>query len=129
VSSKTQGLLINQTLSLEGTMPIALPESVRKVLEDKAYGHVITFNPNGRPQVTMVWMDVEGNTGARSLDESIAQKPGRRSILAHKRIPLKRSFGSGDILLRCPLEGYTGTGIFRPSSGSRFGRVICCHPF
>jgi len=40
-------------------MPIALPESVKKVLEDKAYGHVITFNPNGRPQVTMVWMDVE----------------------------------------------------------------------
>ena len=28
-------------------MPIALPESVKKVLEDKAYGHVITFNPNG----------------------------------------------------------------------------------
>ena len=51
----------NQTLSLEGVMPIALPESVKKVLEDKAYGHVITFNPNGRPQVTMVWMDVEGN--------------------------------------------------------------------
>jgi hypothetical protein len=29
------------------------------MLEDKAYGHVVTFNPNGRPQVTMVWMDVE----------------------------------------------------------------------
>jgi len=42
-------------------MPIALPESVKNVLEDKAYGHVVTFNPNGRPQVTMVWMDVEGN--------------------------------------------------------------------
>ena len=42
-------------------MPIGLPESVKTVLEDKAYGHVVTFNPNGRPQVTMVWMDVEGN--------------------------------------------------------------------
>jgi PPOX class probable F420-dependent enzyme len=42
-------------------MPIPLPDSARKVLEDKAYGHVVTFNPNGRPQVTMVWMDVEGN--------------------------------------------------------------------
>ncbi len=47
-------------------MPIALPESVKKVLEDKAYGHVVTFNPNGRPQVTMVWMDVEGNEANRS---------------------------------------------------------------
>src|SRR5258705_13905483 len=42
-------------------MPIALPESVKNMLEDKAYGHVITFNPNGQPQVTMVWIDVEGN--------------------------------------------------------------------
>src|SRR6516225_9074034 len=42
-------------------MPIPLPESVKKVLEDKAYGHVVTFNANGRPQVTMVWIDVEGN--------------------------------------------------------------------
>src|SRR6202158_298700 len=42
-------------------MPIGLSESVKKVLEDKAYGHVVTFNPNGRPQLTMVWMDVEGN--------------------------------------------------------------------
>ncbi len=42
-------------------MAIALPEPVRKVLEDKAYGHVITFGANGRPQVTMVWLDVEGD--------------------------------------------------------------------
>ena len=42
-------------------MPIALPESLRKVLVDKAYGHVITFNADGSPQVTMVWMDAEGN--------------------------------------------------------------------
>jgi len=42
-------------------MPIALPPSVKKILEDKAYGHVITFNANGSPQVTMVWMDVEGD--------------------------------------------------------------------
>jgi len=42
-------------------MPIALPESLRKVLIDKAYGHVITFNADGSPQVTMVWMDADGN--------------------------------------------------------------------
>lgn len=42
-------------------MPIALPEALRKVLVDKAYGHVITFNADGSPQVTMVWMDAEGN--------------------------------------------------------------------
>ena len=42
-------------------MAIKLPESARKVLQDKAYGHVVTSAPNGRPQVTMVWMDVEGD--------------------------------------------------------------------
>jgi len=40
---------------------IELPESVKKVLQDKAYGHVVTFNPGGRPQVTMVWIDIEGD--------------------------------------------------------------------
>ena len=42
-------------------MPKALPQSVKKVLEDKAYGHVITFDENGKPQVTMVWLDVDGD--------------------------------------------------------------------
>ena len=42
-------------------MAIALPQSVKKILEDKAYGHVVTFRPDGKPQVTMVWMDVDGD--------------------------------------------------------------------
>jgi PPOX class probable F420-dependent enzyme len=42
-------------------MAIALPQSVKKILEDKAYGHVITFNASGKPQVTMVWVDVDGD--------------------------------------------------------------------
>ena len=42
-------------------MAIALPQSVKKILQDKAYGHVVTFNAEGKPQLTMVWMDVEGD--------------------------------------------------------------------
>lgn len=42
-------------------MPITLPESVKKILQDKAYGHVITLNASGKPQATMVWMDVDGD--------------------------------------------------------------------
>ena len=42
-------------------MAIALPANVKKILQDKAYGHVITFNADGRPQVTMVWVDTEGD--------------------------------------------------------------------
>ncbi|MFQ5521472.1 MAG: PPOX class F420-dependent oxidoreductase [Candidatus Methylomirabilia bacterium] len=42
-------------------MAIALPQSVKKILQDKAYGHVVTFNAEGKLQLTMVWMDVEGD--------------------------------------------------------------------
>jgi PPOX class probable F420-dependent enzyme len=41
-------------------MPIKIPQSLKKILEDKAYGHAITFNAQGKPEMTMVWMDVEG---------------------------------------------------------------------
>jgi PPOX class probable F420-dependent enzyme len=43
-------------------MGIALPQSVKDLLEDKAYGHVVTQKPDGSPQITMVWMDVDGDT-------------------------------------------------------------------
>jgi len=42
-------------------MPVTLPQSVKKLLQDKAYGHVVTFNAQGTPQLTMVWVDVEGD--------------------------------------------------------------------
>jgi PPOX class probable F420-dependent enzyme len=42
-------------------MPVTLPQSVKTVLLDKAYGHVVTFDPQGKPQLTMVWMDVDGD--------------------------------------------------------------------
>jgi PPOX class probable F420-dependent enzyme len=40
---------------------IALPESLKAVLAGHAYGHVLTYNPSGTPQLTMVWMDVDGD--------------------------------------------------------------------
>lgn len=42
-------------------MAIKLPEAARKMLQDKAYGHVITSGPKGKPQVTMVWVDADGD--------------------------------------------------------------------
>jgi PPOX class probable F420-dependent enzyme len=41
-------------------MPIKIPQTLKTMLEDKAYGHVVTFNAQGKPEVTMVWMDIEG---------------------------------------------------------------------
>ena len=42
-------------------MAIPLPQSVKKLLQDKAYGHVVTYNDKGTGQLTMVWMDVDGD--------------------------------------------------------------------
>ena len=42
-------------------MAIKLPQSVKKVLQDKAYGHVVTFSADGKPQLTMVWLDADGD--------------------------------------------------------------------
>ena len=42
-------------------MAIPLPQSAKKLLQDKAYGHVVTYNDRGTGQLTMVWMDVDGD--------------------------------------------------------------------
>jgi PPOX class probable F420-dependent enzyme len=42
-------------------MPVKIPQSLRTILEDKAYGHVVTFNAQNKPELTMVWIDVEGD--------------------------------------------------------------------
>ena len=42
-------------------MPIALPQPVKTLLENKAYGHVLTFTAKSQPRLTMVWMDVDGD--------------------------------------------------------------------
>jgi PPOX class probable F420-dependent enzyme len=42
-------------------MPVKIPQALKTILEDKAYGHVVTFNAQGKPELTMVWIDVEGD--------------------------------------------------------------------
>src|SRR5207248_5560168 len=56
-------------------MPVKIPASLRKVLEDKAYGHVVTFNVKGNPELTMVWMDVDGDEVLFNTAEG-RRKPG-----------------------------------------------------
>ena len=56
-------------------MAVKIPSSLRKMLEDKAYGHVVTFNAKGKPEVTMVWMDVDGDEVLFNTAEG-RRKPG-----------------------------------------------------
>lgn len=38
-----------------------LPDSARAVLESGALAHLVTLNPDGGPQVTCIWVGVDGN--------------------------------------------------------------------
>ncbi len=38
-----------------------LPEEARKLIEQGAHAHLVTLNPDGSPQVTLVWMGLDGD--------------------------------------------------------------------
>jgi PPOX class probable F420-dependent enzyme len=38
-----------------------LPESARAVLESDGLAHLVTLNPDGSPQVTIVWVGLDGD--------------------------------------------------------------------
>jgi PPOX class probable F420-dependent enzyme len=46
--------------SIEGEMPMQIPQTVRDVIEKGPFVHLTTLNPNGSPQVTVVWAGIEG---------------------------------------------------------------------
>ena len=37
-----------------------LPQSARELIESGALGHLVTVNPDGSPQVSCVWVGIEG---------------------------------------------------------------------
>lgn len=44
-----------------GPMGVPIPPSVRQLFEGKNYAHVATLMKDGSPQVTPVWIDIEGD--------------------------------------------------------------------
>jgi PPOX class probable F420-dependent enzyme len=38
-----------------------IPDSARAVLESSALAHLVTLNPDGSPQVTVVWVGLDGD--------------------------------------------------------------------
>jgi PPOX class probable F420-dependent enzyme len=38
-----------------------IPDSARAVLESDALGHLVTINPDGSPQVSVVWVGLDGD--------------------------------------------------------------------
>jgi PPOX class probable F420-dependent enzyme len=42
-------------------MPMTIAQTVRDVIEKGPLAHLTTLNPNGSPQVTVVWVGIEGD--------------------------------------------------------------------
>jgi PPOX class probable F420-dependent enzyme len=59
----------------------AIPDSARAVLEGPALAHLVTLEPDGRPQVSIVWIGLDG-------DELVAAHlPEHRKIRNIRRDP------------------------------------------
>src|ERR1700690_4219884 len=58
-----------------------LPDSARAVLESPALAHLVTLEPDGRPQVSIVWVGLDG-------DEIVAAHlPEHRKVRNMRRDP------------------------------------------
>jgi PPOX class probable F420-dependent enzyme len=44
-----------------GLAVVTVPESARAVLESDAVAHLVTLNPDGSPQVTCIWVGLDGD--------------------------------------------------------------------
>jgi PPOX class probable F420-dependent enzyme len=40
---------------------VELPESARRLIESGALAHLVTLNPDGSPQVTCIWVGLDGD--------------------------------------------------------------------
>jgi PPOX class probable F420-dependent enzyme len=98
---------------------MALPDSAKELIRSGALGHLVTANPDGTPQVTCVWVAVEGddlltahlNPGQRKLenvrrDPRVAlsferaeiQEPGMRQyVVVHGRATIEQG-GAPELL-------------------------------
>jgi PPOX class probable F420-dependent enzyme len=60
---------------------VKLPESVRRLLESPGLAHLVTLEPDGRPQVSIVWVGLDG-------DEIVAgHLPEHRKVRNIRRDP------------------------------------------
>src|ERR671934_1890474 len=124
---------------------VELPESARRLVESDALAHLVTLNPSGSPQVTCVWVGLDGNeivSGhlgqwrklqnvarnprvALSIEGTEIQPPGlKQYLVVHGRGRVVD--GGGAELLQRLAHVYLGPDVkFPPMDDPPPGHVMC----
>ncbi len=91
-------------------MPATLPEGVKKLFLEPNYAHVATLMADGSPQVTPVWVDIEGdrilvNTAeGRSKPRNVRRDPRVAISIVKQDNPYSSAFVRGRVV-EMRLEG------------------------
>jgi PPOX class probable F420-dependent enzyme len=124
---------------------VELPESARELIESDALGHLVTVNPDGSPQVTCIWVGLDGDEivsghllGGQqklrnvrrdprvtlSLEGREIQPPGlKQYLVVHGRARLEEG-GAPELLQRLAFT-YLGPGVkFPPMDNPPAGHVM-----
>src|SRR5437588_6390851 len=73
--------IIQQELRTEAFMPQAIPEKYKDLFQKRAFASLATVMPDGRPQVTPVWCDFDGDhvifnsARGRQKDKNVRRDP------------------------------------------------------
>jgi PPOX class probable F420-dependent enzyme len=70
--------------------PVPIPDDVRTVLTSGALAHLVTANPDGSPQVSIVWVGVEDEA---VVFASIGPRQKLRNIEGDERVALSLETG------------------------------------
>jgi PPOX class probable F420-dependent enzyme len=127
---------------------VAIPDAVRDLLETSPLGHLVTINPDGSPQVSVVWVGIEDD---ELVVASIGQRQKLRNVTRDPRVAVSfeghgdngigmRDYlvvhgtarvteGGAPALLQRLAEGYIGPGVtFPPMPDPPEGYVLRIAP-
>jgi PPOX class probable F420-dependent enzyme len=110
----------------------AIPPAARALLESDALAHLVTLNPDGRPQVTCIWVGVEGDeivAGHLFPQQKLRniERDLRHYLVVHGRARI--TDGGAPELLRRLAQTYLGPGVdFPPMPDPPPGKVTRITP-
>ena len=85
-------------------MPVRMPPAVKALFEGKNFAHVATVMPDGSPQVSLVWIDIDGeriivNTAEhRAKPRNVRRDPRVAISIADQENPYRAAFIRGRVV-------------------------------